>query len=286
MTELFTGLSTGALYGLVALIFGIAITQTGVFDFSAPQATMVGSFIAYMSVTNTGFPLWLAGAICVVAGAILGIFVEAVAIRPLGSNRHGALVTTVGAAFLIQGIAFVIWGPDAHAVRVDWAAKVHTLWGGKIQTIDLILLAMLLVSAVVLIFISEKTPWGLAGRASMIDRDLAATRGVNVLANRIITFAAAGALAGGVGFLAGMKVYTSFDLGTTVLVFSFAALTLGGIGSFTGAVVGGLVIGTTQSYTARYLGDSYGLIVVFTLLLLVLFIRPTGIMGKKKLRLV
>lgn len=286
MTELFTGLSTGALYGLVALIFSIGMTQTGVFDFAAPQALMVGSFIAYMSVTNTGFPLWLAGALSVLAGATLGVFVEALAVRPLGANRHGALVTTVGAAFVIQGIAFVIWGPDAHSVRVDWAAKVHDVWGGKIQTIDFVMLAMLLVTVVVLMVVSERTPWGLAGRASMIDRDLAASRGVNVLANRVITFAAAGALAGGVGFLAGMKVYTSFDLGTTILVFSFAALTLGGIGSFPGAAVGGLIIGITQSYTARYLGDSYGLIAVFTLLLLVLLVRPAGIMGKKGLRLV
>lgn len=287
MTVIWAGLSAGALYALLAMAFNIGIVQAGTFNFAVPQVAMVAALLAYQFTTLLGWPLAITVVGCVSAGAVLGSLVELAAIRYLrGRSGHGALVTTVGAAFALEGLAFGIWGPNAFSVEAAGSGSAHTVLGGRLSTIDMAVIIAAVVFGAVLQWMTTRAGWVLTGRAATADPDAALLRGINVRWNRTRAFAVAGALGGLIGVLAAMKLYASFDLGVNLLVYAFAALTLGGTGSYLGSLVGGALIGLAQALTARYVGDAYGVIVVFVFLLIVLLVRPAGILGRSLGRVV
>jgi branched-chain amino acid transport system permease protein len=285
MTVVWAGLATGALYAIVALGFNIVLSASGVFNFAAPQFLMLGAMLSYQGVVADGLPYVLIIFAGLMAGGLLGVVEEVLAIRPLKDVRgHGALVTTVGVSVVLEGIALIIWGSQARVVPFFGSEEPLTILGGRVAPLDLMLIVVAVTLGVALWLLSERTRLGMASRASTSDRELAVLRGVDVRAIRAGAFALAGAVLVAVGTLVGMKLGASVTLGGDLVVLGFVALALGGFGSYPGALVGGFAAGLIQLLTARYIGDDYQLVTLYILLLAVLLVIPGGLLGQRKLR--
>lgn len=284
MTVLWTGIGLGALYALVAALFNVGMAQTGVFNFAAPQTVMIGAFVAYELAAVRDVPYLVVMVVSPLVGALVGTAVELLAVRPLKGDGHSLLITTVGAAFLIEGYAYVRYDVQAYSVPFLVEDRTFTVFGGRVNLIDFIMMIAAVVVITGLHVLSQHTRWGLNGRAATIDPAAASVLGVNVRFNRTVAFAVAGGLGGLVGLLAGAKIHASADLGTALIVFAFVAFALGGIGSYWGCLAGGVVVGLSQALASRYVGGSWSMTIVFALLLAALLIRPTGLFGLARLR--
>lgn len=287
MTIVWAGLALGSVYALTALLYNITVATAGVFSFAAAQYVMAGTFVAYLVNVQWGLPALLAVPAGAVVGAVLGYLTELLAIRPLKDKTGWApLVTTVGAGVVIEGLAFAIWGSDPLRVPPVVPDRALEVLGGQLQANDLLLIVLGVVLCLGAHLLHTRSRWGLMGRAMTADRDNAAARGIDVRGLVSGSFVVAGALGGALGIVVAPKTETVFSVGTVLVVYAFAALTAGGFGSYVGCWVGGIIIGLLQAHTERYLGSSYPLLLIFVLVLVVLLIKPTGLFGDRRVRLV
>lgn len=284
-TILLSGLATGAVYAIVALGFNIVLSTSGVFNFAAPQFVLVGAMVAYSGLVVEQWPFALVVLVAVVMGGVLGGLEERVAIRPLKDvGGHGALVTTVGVATVIEGAVLLIYGTDPRVVPFAWDNPTLTVASGRISLVSVLLVVLAVVLFALLHLASTRTRWGLTGRASTSDRDVTMLRGVDVQAVRASGFVLQGAMLAGAGTLIVVNTGATYELGNNLVILGFVALTLGGLGSYAGCLVGGLATGLVQQVAARYLPAEYALIVLYVLLLATLLAKPTGLLGNGRLR--
>ncbi|MEV5561043.1 branched-chain amino acid ABC transporter permease [Nonomuraea wenchangensis] len=287
MTIIWTGLALGSVYAITALLYNVTIATAGVFSFAAAQYVMVGAFVMFTVHVEWGLPALLAVPIGAVVGGLLGWLTELAAIRPLKDKTGWApLVTTVGAGVVIEGVVFAIWGANPRNVPSVFPSTSMSVLGGRLQLSDLALIVAAGALCVAAHLVHTRSRWGLMGRAMTADPDTAAVRGVNVKGLVSGSFALAGALGGAAGVLIAPKTGAVFSLGTVLVVYAFVALTVGGFGSYLGSWVGGIAVGLVQAHTERYLGASFPLLLIFGLVLVVLLVKPTGLFGDRRIRLV
>ena len=286
MTVLFAGIAIGSLYAITAMLYNITIASSGIFSFATAQYLMVGTFVSLV-VTQSGLSPLLAIPAGAVVGGILGWLTEFLAIRPL-SDKTGwaALVTTVGFGVVVEGIVYAVWGGDPRSVAFFTDDSIIRIGDGTLTVVDIYLIVIALVMTGLGHWVQRRTRWGLMGRAVTSDQQAAASRGINVTRLTVNGFIIAGAIGGALGFVVAPKVSVSFSLGSTLVIYGFVALTIGGFGSYFGCWLGGLIVGLVQALTERYLGSSFPLLVLFVLLLAVLLLRPTGLFGDRRMRLV
>ena len=284
MTTILSGLSTGALYAVVAIALTIPLVRCGDFNFAQPIYIVLGEYIL-VELTKSGWSTVAILLFLIALGAVLGGAQEVLLQRPT-RGRDTSLVTMLGMFVALQGFILAKWGPNPlSAPFFGGAAPVHVL-GGVLQPVDLWLIGMAVVSAVALQYAVHHTRWGVLGRAAMTDDVAARLRGVNVPRLRTIAFMLAG------GFSMALAVWvapkTGINLGNALhlVVFAFAAMAVGGFGSFTGTAVGGLLVGLVEAFSTRYLTINWSQLLVFAILCTVLVIRPRGLFGPRHLRLV
>jgi len=285
VTLLWSGLSVGAIYALVAVGYNIVFVASGAFNFAQAQLVMLGAFVAYWGLTTLRAPVvvvfLLAGGVVAVVAAVE----ERLAIRTT-RDVEAQLVTTVGVATLINGATQLIWGAQPLQVPFFGPTGVTKVLGGRVFPVDLVLVGVAIVVAVGLAVLSRTTLLGLALLAISEDREAAEVRGINVRALALGTFAFSGLVAGLLGPIVGPKTFAVATLGSALALKGFVALAMGGFGSMSGGLVGGLAVGVIESYTARYIGDAYSNTMVFAALLLVLLVRPAGLFGRVRERVV
>jgi branched-chain amino acid transport system permease protein len=286
-----SGLSLGALYALVALGFVVVLKATRVFNLFQGAFVLVGSYLAYTAHQTWGLPFVAAVAVTLALCAGLGVAVEAAVLRRL---RPGDLATpvlvTVGLLTIAEPVVEAIWGSDSVLDLGDpWGIRTVALGDVVVAQRDLwvLLVAALAMGAFFVLF--RFTALGLAMRAVAADREAAVAQGIDPRTSVRVSWA----LAGGLGALAGTMASTAVGGGvrTSVVALAFAAipgLILGGFDSPVGAVAGSLVVGLAQQYTAGYTGDvlngQLGTVVPYVVLLVVLLVRPTGLLGSGALR--
>ena len=282
------GLALGAIYVLVAITLNIAFLPSGVFNFAQPQILTLGTFIAYLTTSSLHAPVivsvLLGAAIC---GA-LGVLVEVTAIHKLLASRStaSALVTTVGAAVAIEGAIVVIWGTDPQTAQSFISGRIVTFLVARLTVDQYAIIALAIILPALVALVTRKTLIGLSGLAAAEDRDAATLRGINVGRLTISAFLIAGALSGVLGTVVASTTTVSYDLGDTLVLKAFLAMAIGGFGSQAGAVIGGFIVGIVEAFAGRYLGENYTIIVLFVLLLAVLMLRPNGIFGRYRERVV
>jgi len=287
MTTIWTGLAIGSVYVLVALTYNIVLSATGIFNFAQAQMVMVGAFIAYIGSTANDWPVPLIVAVALAVGAVLGALEERVAIWPLRrSPGLGYLVTTLGFAVALEGLAYMIYGSSPRNVEFFIGETPFSLLGGRLLPIDASLIALALAATLVLHLIGTRTRWGLACRATTSDRDAAALRGVNIARVSLLSFTVAGALGAALGLFVAPLTGVSMNLGNSLVVYSFMILAVGGFGSYGGALLGGLAIGIVQAECQRWMSAAAPPVILFGILLLVLLLRPHGLFGVRRLRTV
>jgi branched-chain amino acid transport system permease protein len=287
MLTVWSGLSLGAIYVIVAVGFNVVFVASGSFNFAQPQYLMLGTFIAYWVATTLGLDPLVAVVVGAVVGATVGVLEERVAVRPIaGTSVHGELVTTVGWSVMMQGAVLLIWGSQPLPVQGVVPDDVVELLGGRVSITELVLIALAIVLAVGFHVWSRTTLNGIASLASAEDPQAAVLRGVNIKRLSTVAFAVAGALLASLGPFVGPKTYALFSIGSIVVLKSFFAMAIGGFGSNIGAMVGGFGLGLTEAFTNRYLGSEYVNPVLFVLLMVLLFVWPHGIFGQRVGRVV
>jgi branched-chain amino acid transport system permease protein len=278
------GVVVGSLYVLVALgltlIYGVLVQ----INFAHADIVTLGAFTAYF-VTHLFSGNYFAGiAVALIVGGILGWLVNAVIFAPLRErgNELLPLIATIGVSITLQNAMLVLLGPIPYAFDTPYSNNVIR-FSGIFLTVQSVLIIVMSTIAIGLLYAFMKfTFLGKALRAVSQDRETAALMGINPNHLIMLTFVIASALAGMSGAMLGPVLVLTPFAGTTVIVKAFAIVIIGGFGNVEGTIIAGLIIGLIESYTTQFLDPGLIDIVVFALLLLMLAVRPTGLIAEKR----
>ena len=279
------GLSIGMIYGLVALGISLIYSGLDVVHFAHGEIYMLGAFIglALYNALGISYPLVLIGSM--ILTGLVGVAIERLFYRRLTSGGGGYTVAGMGMiicgfgmSIVLQNVAYLIWGAKANPFPVSFGMPVEI--GSVVLPASYVWIvsASLFLMTVLHLFL-KRTRLGLAVRAVAHNKDIAFLMGINVPLMISVIFGIACALGAAAGVLIGPINYVQVLMGIGVLIKAFAAAVIGGFGSLPGAVLGGLIVGVTESLGAGYLSGSYKDIYAFVLMILVLMVRPTGLLG-------
>ncbi|MCY7023878.1 MULTISPECIES: branched-chain amino acid ABC transporter permease [Streptococcus] len=282
LQQLVNGLILGSVYALLALGYTMVYGIIKLINFAHGDIYMIGAFIGYYLINIWKLNFFLSLILAMFLTALLGVVIEFLAYRPLrNSTRIAALITAIGVSFLLEyGMIFFVGANTRSFPQVIKTVRFN-LGPISISNIQLLILGISIFLMVALQFIVQKTKMGKAMRAVSVDSDAAQLMGINVNRTISFTFALGSALAGAAGVLIALY-YNSLEplMGMTPGIKSFVAAVLGGIGIIPGAALGGFVIGLLETFaTALGLSDFRDAI-VYAILIVILLIRPAGILGK------
>ncbi len=275
-----SGLTVGAVYALVALGFTIIYNASDVANFAQGEFVMTGGMITVF-VYGAGVPLPLAALIAVVATMIIGLLLHRLAIEPArGASPVVLIILTIGGAFVIRGLAQLVFDKQFHKLPGFSGEAPVAIFGASIvpQTFWVLGGAAVVVLLVTLFF--ERSLMGKAVLATAANRLAARLVGVNTAFMTALSFALSAAIGALAGILITPITLTSYDAGTLLALKGFAAVVLGGLGSATGAVAGGLLLGLSEAFAAGYLSSTYKDAVAFLVMIGVLLVMPNGLLGK------
>lgn len=283
--QLINGLRTGSIYALIALGYTMVYGIAKMINFAHGDIIMVGAYALYVFFTLLGLPIPLTIILTIIFCAILGIVVEKVAYKPLRNAQPLAvLITAIGVSYLLQNLSLLIF--KATPIPFGSLIKVPsiTIAGIHISGITIVTLAVTIVSMIILTFFINKTKAGRAMRAVSEDKGAAELMGISVNKTISMTFAIGSALAAIAGLLY-ISQYESLmpTLGALPGIKAFVAAVLGGIGSVPGAMIGGIILGIIESLSKAYISTQLADAIVFGVLVLVLLVKPSGLLGKLKI---
>lgn len=279
---LFAGLTSGAIYTLIALGFCVVHNTMGIVNFVQVDFVSLGGMLLYSALFTLGLamPVALLAAIAGVTAAAM--LVERLGLRPARSDHPLLLIfLTIGLSIILRGIMSLAWGKNRMAVPPLTGDEPLRLFGAALLPQTLWVLALAAAAIGLLLWFYRGTRLGLAMRAVAANPAAAAVVGLPVGRVRMLTFGLAGALGGLAGVLVTPITTLRYDVGVLLGLKGFAAAILGGFGSLPGAVLGGLGLGVLESLAAGYVSSAYKDVCAFVILLLVLFLRPQGLLGNK-----
>lgn len=285
ISYLFSGVSLGSIYAIIALGYTMVYGIAKMLNFAHGDVIMVGAYVTFVGMNSAGMPAAPAVLLSIFACTLLGILIERVAYKPLRSaNSLAVLITAIGVSYLLQNLALLIFGANPKSFRSAVPIPPLNLAGGRLiisgETIAAVL-ACVIVMACLTAFIG-KTKAGQAMLAVSEDRGAATLMGINVNATIALTFAIGSALAAVAGVLL-CSAYPTLTPTTGAMpgIKAFVAAVLGGIGSIPGALLGGLLLGVLENLSKAYISSKLSDAIVFSVLILVLIVKPTGILGRK-----
>ena len=283
LQQLINGVSLGSIYALIALGYTMVYGIIKLINFAHGDIYMMGAFVAYFAVLYLGVGFFPALILAMLTCLVLGVLIERIAYKPLrNATRIAALITAIGMSFLLEyGMVFFV-GAQSRAFPNILPSIRLEFFGGKVYITgkELLIYGVTIVLVVMLQFIVKKTKTGKAMRAVAYDRDAAMLMGVNIDNTISATFAIGSALAGAAGVLVAIY-YSAINplMGMTPGLKAFVAAVLGGIGIIPGAALGGLIMGLVETMVIAYGQSTYRDAVAFAILILILIIKPSGIMG-------
>jgi branched-chain amino acid transport system permease protein len=277
---LFSGLTVGATYALVALGFAIIYNASGVINFAQGEFVMAGGMASSFLIA-AGVPLPLAVAVAVVIGVAIGLGLEKFAIEPArGAPIVTLIIITIGASIAIRGAAQLLLGKQFHTVPAFSGDQPIPIAGATLLPQSLWVLGATIAVVIGLGAFFGRARLGKAMLAAANNRNAAQLVGINVRFILLLSFGLSALLGAVAGVLISPITLTSYDVGIMVGLKGFAAAMLGGIGNGMGAVVGGLVLGLAEAFGAGYLSSAYKDVIAFVVILAVLVLMPGGMFGK------
>jgi branched-chain amino acid transport system permease protein len=275
-----TGITVGSLYAMVAIGFNIIYNVTEVINLAQGEFVMLGGLVMVFMHVALGVPLVIAFCLTVVLVTVAGILLDRLAIRPIRNPSVLTLIiATIGASIVIKGAAMLIWGKDPYDLPAFSGRTPLILGGASIQPQYLWIIGFLIAVAVGLTWFFNKTIIGKAMNACADNPNAAKLVGINVQHMVLISFALSAAIGAVAGITMTPIALMEYDRGAMLAVKGFGAAILGGLGSFSGAICGGLLLGLIESLGAGLLSSGYKDAYALIVLLAVLFLRPSGIMG-------
>jgi branched-chain amino acid transport system permease protein len=297
--ELVNGLTTGALYALVALGFSMVYGVLKLLNFAHGDLYMVGAYVGFFviqwfggpSALNIPVPLLLVIMFVLAAGLVggLGVAIERFAYRPLrDAPRIAPLITAIGISFFLENAALLLFGAQFRLYNTaDFISLSSGITIGSV-TIDSVQIMVLVLGLLLTVGLRElvnRTKLGKQMRAVAADREAAEMMGINVNFIIAATFFLGSALAGVAGVMGGLLFnQVTPTIGFIVGLKAFTAAVVGGIGSLPGAMLGGLLIGVAESMITGYISSTYTNLFVFALLIVVMLVRPSGLLGRAQLQ--
>ncbi len=278
---LFNGIATGAIYSLIALGLVMILRALDLINFAHGDLVMVGGFLAITFNVTLGLPFPVAFVLAVLAVGLLGLVIERLCIRTIkGASLMNVVTATIGVGLILQTWGLVVYGGEAIRLPHPLGEEFLDVFGLKILPQQLLIVSVTLLLMLLLQAFFYLTRTGMAMRAVMNDRETASLMGVNVRSMMALTFAISIALGGAAGVLVAPVTFVTFNMGI-IVVKAFTALILGGMFSFGGAIVGGLLLGVFENFMRGFVSSAYGDTIIFTLLILVLIFRPEGLFTTK-----
>ena len=281
--QLVNGLVSGCVYALIALGYTMIFGILGIVNFAQGEIYMFGAFGAVMVYAATG-SLALAILAGLGAACLVGLLLERFAFRPLrGTHPLVPLISAIGASILLSSLARFFFGPEDKAFPHEFSLATYTIFSAHITGMQLTIIGISAGLMIALWLFLKMSRHGKAIQAVAMDSDAAKLSGINVNRAYVATFLSGSALSGVAGML--MAVYynaTSPTMGLLPGLKAFSAAILGGVGSIPGAIIGGLVLGVAENLGAAYISSNFKDAFAFIALVLVLIVRPRGIMGQRK----
>ena len=285
LSYLVNGISLGSVYAIIALGYSMVYGIAKMLNFAHGDVIMVGAFMSFSATQYWGMSPMASVLISVVVCTLLGITIERLAYKPLRqATSLAVLITAIGMSYLLQNLALLIWGANPKSFSSVISIGTFSLFNGQLRITGETIVTVLanLVIMIALTLFTGKTKMGKAMRAVSEDRGAAELMGINVNATISMTFA----IGSGLASIAGVLLCSAYPVlmpttGAMPGIKAFTAAVFGGIGSIPGALIGGILLGVIEILGKAYVSTELGDALVFAVLIIVLLVKPTGLLGKK-----
>lgn len=285
ISYLVNGISLGSVYAIIALGYTMVYGIAKMLNFAHGDVIMIGGYMTFTVMSTMGLSPWLGIIVSVVVCTLLGIVIEKIAYKPLrGVSPLAVLITAIGVSYFLQNLALLIFGANTKSFTSVVALGDITLADGRLsisgETIVTIVISVIIMSAMTLFI--KKTKIGRAMNAVSEDKGAAQLMGINVNKTISITFA----IGSGLAAIAGVLLCSAYPAltpytGAMPGIKAFVAAVFGGIGSVPGAMIGGILLGVIENLSKAYISSQLADAIVFAVLIIVLLVKPTGILGKE-----
>jgi len=281
VNQIINGLGTGAIYALIALGYTMVYGIVRLINFAHGDILMVGSYTSVLLMVNLGVPFPVALVASMLVCVVFGVVIERVAYKPLrGAPRICSLITAIGVSYLLQNSAQLIYSANPRPVPTVFQVAPLAIGKLNISFVTLITVAVAITLMILLTLFVQKSRMGKAMRAVSEDQGAAQLMGINVNVTISVTFAIGCALAGVGAFLYSMAYPLVFPtMGSMPGLKAFIAAVLGGIGVMPGAMLGGFIMGVAESLTKGFISTQLSDAVVYGILIVVLLVKPSGLLG-------
>ena len=285
ISYLISGISLGSVYAIIALGYTMVYGIAKMLNFAHGDVIMVGSYVVYVAVSGMGLNPILAILLSIIICTLMGVVIEGVAYRPLrnAASPLAVLITAIGVSYLLQNIALLIFGADTKSFTSVVSLPALKLAGGSlvISGVTVVAVAACIIIMIALMLFIKKSKAGQAMLAVSEDKDAAQLMGVNVNGTISLTFA----IGSGLAAIAGVLLCSAYPTltpytGAMPGIKAFTAAVFGGIGSIPGAFIGGILLGVIEILGRAYVSSQLSDAIVFAVLIIVLLVKPTGILGK------
>ena len=275
-----SGITVGSIYALVGLGFTIIYNASDVVNFAQGEFVMIGGISSAFFVA-TGVPIILAILLSLLLTILVGLALNQFAIKPAkGASVVTTIIITIGASIFLRGVALLIWGKDFYSLPAFSGENPIHIGSATILPQNLWVIGVAAILVVAVLWFFNHTLLGKAVLACSCNRTAAQLVGINIGVMLLLSYGLSAMLGALAGVLIVPVTFTSYDAGVMLGLKGFSAAILGGIGNPLGAVIGGILLGLLESFGAGFISSGYKDALAFAIILLVLFIRPSGLMGK------
>ncbi len=283
LNYLINGISLGSVYAIIALGYTMVYGIAKMLNFAHGDVIMVGGYVAFCTTSYLGWPVIPAVLMSIFVCMVLGIVIERLAYKPLRTATSLAvLITAIGVSYFLQNVALLIWTSNPKVFPNMVTLPSLVIGDLQISSVALVTIVACIIIMIVLTLFTNKTKMGKAMRAVSEDKDAAQLMGINVNATISLTFA----IGSGLAAIAGVLLCSAYPTlmpttGSMPGIKAFTAAVFGGIGSIPGAMLGGILLGIIEIFGKAYISTQLSDAIVFSVLIIILLVKPTGLLGKK-----
>ena len=285
LSYLCNGISLGSVYAIIALGYTMVYGIAKMLNFAHGDVIMIGAYVTFCAIQYLGLPPMVSVLLAMVACTLLGVIIERLAYKPLrAAPILAVLITAIGVSYFLQNAALLLWSSNPKVFSSVVPEGSVSLFGGQltIPYVTLVTIAACIVIVLVLVWFTGKTKMGKAMRACSEDKGAAQLMGINVNGTISLTFA----IGSGLAAIAGVLLCSAYPTlvpttGAMPGIKAFTAAVFGGIGSIPGAMLGGVLLGIIEIFAKAYISTQLSDAIVFAVLIVVLVVRPAGLLGKQ-----